>query len=119
VALAAHALRQDTAGMTIRPAALTFALLTWVVPQACAADSGMLAADHGCLNCHGISTHPHEALALKDLAAKLARRGDTPDALNHALQEMHEKGSVHGHRFASDEAALLILRWMAQGAKPP
>jgi len=105
--------------MTIRTAALAIALLSSVVPLAGAADGGTLAADHGCLNCHGITTHPHEALALKDLAAKLARRGDTPEALNHALHEMHEKGSVHGHRFASDEAALAILRWMAQGAKQP
>jgi cytochrome c551/c552 len=105
--------------MKIRLAALVVVALAWLAPQAGAADGGMLAADHGCLNCHGITTHPHEAPALKDLSAKLARRGETPDALNHALHEMHEKGNVHGHRFASDEAALLILRWMAQGAKPP
>lgn len=100
-------------------AAIAFALLSCLVPNAGAADGGTLAADHGCLNCHGITTHPHEAPPLKDLAAKLARRGDTPEALNHALSEMHEKGSVHGHRFASDEAALAILRWMAQSAKQP
>lgn len=106
--------------MTIHPAAaIAVALLSCLMPNAGAADGGMLAADHGCLNCHGITTHPHEAPLLKDLAAKLARRGDTPDALNHALHEMHEKGSVHGHRFASDEATLAILRWMAQGAKQP
>ena len=84
-----------------------------------AAHGGTLAADHGCLNCHGVTTHPHEAPLLKDLAARLARRGDTPEALNHALHEMQEKAGVHGHRFASDEAAMLILRWMAQGAKQP
>lgn len=93
-------------------------LLALASPTA-GADGAVLAADHGCLNCHGISTHPHEAPLLKDLAARLARRGDTPEALAHALHEMQEKGSVHGHRFASDEAALAILRWMAQGAKQP
>lgn len=105
--------------MKIRLAGLALALLPWLSPQAGAVDGGVLAADHGCLNCHGITTHPHEAPALKDLAAKLARRGDAPAALNHALDEMHEKGGVHGHRFASDEAVLIILRWMAQGARPP
>lgn len=110
---------QDTALMKIPAVAIAFALLSCLMPNAGAADGGMLAADHGCLNCHGITTHPHEAPLLKDLAAKLARRGDSPEALNHALDEMHEKGNVHGHRFASDEASLAILRWMAQSAKQP
>ena len=105
--------------MKTPPAAVAFALLACVMPNAAAADGATLAADHGCLNCHGITTHPHEAPLLKDLAARLARRGDAPEALDHALSEMHEKGSVHGHRFASDEAARVILRWMAQSAKQP
>lgn len=101
------------------PLAIAFALFATAALPVAAADGGTLAADHGCLNCHGVTTHPHEAPLLKDLSARLARRGDTPEALNHALHEMQEKGGVHGHRFASDEAALLILRWMAQGAKQP
>jgi cytochrome c551/c552 len=108
----------DTAPMKI-PLAIAFALFATAALPVAAADGGTLAADHGCLNCHGVTTHPHEAPLLKDLSARLARRGDTPEALNHALHEMQEKGGVHGHRFASDEAALLILRWMAQGAKQP
>lgn len=99
--------------------AATLLALASPTAGAAGADGAVLAADHGCLNCHGISTHPQEAPLLKDLAARLARRGDTPEALAHALHEMQEKGSVHGHRFASDEAALAILRWMAQGAKQP
>lgn len=105
----------------MKPFVLAFAatLIVAANSPAAAADGGSLAADHGCLNCHGITTHPHEAPLLKDLSARLARRGDTPEALNHALHEMQEKAGVHGHRFASDEAALAILRWMAQGAKQP
>ena len=107
----------------MKPVVLAFAatlIAAAAVPTGTfAADGGSLAADHGCLNCHGITTHPHEAPLLKDLSARLARRGDTPEALNHALHEMQEKAGVHGHRFASDEAALAILRWMAQGAKQP
>jgi cytochrome c551/c552 len=88
-----------------------------VAVPAGAADGAALAADHGCLNCHGVRSHPQEAPLLESLSARLARRGDTPEALQHALHEMREKGSVHDHRFVSDEAALAILRWMAQGAK--
>jgi cytochrome c551/c552 len=110
---------QDTSFMKNPAAFIAVVLLSCLMQNAGAADGGMLAADHGCLNCHGITTHPHEAPLLKDLAAKLSRRGDSPEALNHALAEMHEKGDVHGHRFASDEASLAILRWMAQSAKRP
>lgn len=109
----------DTERMKVHRLVLAAALLGMAIAPASAApaDGGALAADHGCLNCHGINTHPHEAPLLKDLSARLARRGDTPEALAHALHEMQEKGGVHGHRFASEEAALAILRWMAQGAK--
>lgn len=86
---------------------------------ALAADGATLAADHGCLNCHGVRTHPHEAPLLKDLAAKIGRRGNEGEAVSHALHEMREKNRVHGHVFISDEAATEILRWMAQGAKQP
>ena len=98
---------------------VTFALtaLLLAAAPALAVDGAGLAADHGCLNCHGVRTHPHEAPLLKDLAAKIGRRSDENDAVNHALHEMREKDRVHGHVFISDEAALAILRWMAQGAK--
>lgn len=103
--------------MKIVSFALAAALMA--APFAHAADGAALAADHGCLNCHGVRTHPHEALLLKDLAGKLGRRSDENDAVNHALHEMREKDRVHGHVFVSDESALAILRWMAQGAKQP
>ena len=100
-------------------ATLAFALAMLAAGPAHAADGATLAADHGCLNCHGVRTHPHEALLLKDLAAKIGRRGNENDAVNHALHEMREKSRVHGHVFVSEEAAAEILRWMAQGAKQP
>lgn len=105
----------------MRLASLAFVLAAagMVVAPAHAADGATLAADHGCLNCHGVRTHPHEAPLLKDLAAKIARRGSESDAVNHALHEMREKTGVHGHVFVSDETAIDILRWMAQGAKQP
>jgi cytochrome c551/c552 len=106
---------RDTARMKTKVLAIGLALL--IVLPAQAADGGALAADHGCLNCHGVSSHPHEAPLLKDLAAKLGRRSDVDAAANHALEEMREKASVHAHRLISDESALAILRWMAQGAK--
>ncbi len=100
-------------------ATLAFAVVLMAALPARAADGASLAVDHGCLNCHGVRTHPHEAPLLKDLAAKIARRGNESDAVNHALHEMREKDRVHGHVFISEEAATDILRWMAQGAKQP
>lgn len=97
--------------------ALAIALALLLAPPVRAADGGALAADHGCLNCHGVRSHPQEAPLLKDLAARLGRGGDVDAAANHALEEMREKNTVHGHRLVSDESALAILRWMAQGAK--
>ncbi len=84
-----------------------------------AAPGASLAADHGCLNCHGVRTHPHEAPLLEDLAARIGRRSDENDAVSHALHEMREKRGVHAHELISDDSALAILRWMAQGAKQP
>jgi cytochrome c551/c552 len=98
---------------------LTFSLGLLAALPAWAADGAVLAADHGCLNCHGVRTHPHEAPLLKDMAAKLGRRGNESDAVGHALHEMREKNHVHGHVFISDEHATEILRWMARGAKLP
>ncbi|WP_298826219.1 hypothetical protein [uncultured Piscinibacter sp.] len=105
--------------MTIRSVLAATALsgLAALHVPACAADGARLAADHGCLNCHGVRTHPSEAPLLEDLSAKLARRGDGDAALRHALEEMREKGTVHTHAFVTDESALAILRWLAQGAK--
>jgi len=96
-----------------------FCLGLLAATPAAAGDGAVLAVEHGCLNCHGVRTHPHEAPLLKDLAAKIGRRGDGGDAVSHALHEMREKDRVHGHVFVSDEAAQDILRWMAQGAKQP
>ena len=103
--------------MTTQAAWAVFALLALGTSSASADAGAALAADHGCLNCHGVRTHPSEAPLLKDLSARLARKGDAPEALNHALEEMREKGTVHTHAFVTDESALAILRWMAQGAK--
>ncbi len=101
--------------MKIEVLATGLALL--IAAPAQAADAAALAADHGCLNCHGVRSHPHEAPLLKDLAARLGRRSDVDAAARHGLEELREKDSVHAHRMVSDESALAILRWMAQGAK--
>ncbi len=99
----------------MRTVSLACAVLLAALP-AFAADGASLAADHGCLNCHGVRTHPHEAPLLKDMTARLARQGEAGEAARHALHEMREKQQVHAHQFVSDESALAILRWMAQGA---
>ena len=33
------------------------------------------------------------------------------------LREMRSHSTVHGHLMVTDESALAILQWMAQGAK--
>lgn len=82
---------------------------------AVAVDGRQLAVDHGCMNCHGPAAK--SAPSLQALAAKLQRKGDDPEALQHLLKEMREGKAIQGHQGVSDESALAILAWMAQGAR--
>jgi cytochrome c551/c552 len=80
-----------------------------------AAGGAQTAADFGCLNCH--SAQARSAPPLKRLADRVGRGGDSPQALQHMLREMREQDTVHTHGMVSDEAALVVLQWLAQGAK--
>ncbi|WP_088278438.1 hypothetical protein [Ideonella sp. A 288] len=84
------------------------------VASAQVSDGARLASDHGCLNCHcaGSKSSP----TLESLTKKAADQRDGTDAVQHLLDEMHEKSAVTSHRRVSDPSALAILRWMAQGA---
>lgn len=79
---------------------------------ALAADGGQLAADQGCISCHGPAAK--SAPSLQGLSAKLRRKGDSAEALQHLLKEMREGKTIHGHQMVSDESALAILAWMAR-----
>jgi cytochrome c551/c552 len=80
-----------------------------------AADGAQLAVDHGCMNCH--SNQSHTAPTLKHLTEKLTAKGDSPEVLRHLVAELRGQTGIRGHQAASDESLLVILQWMAQGAK--
>jgi mono/diheme cytochrome c family protein len=96
------------------PAAL-FAGLALLAAQAVAADGAQAAVDFGCLNCHGAQAH--SVPTFRSLADRAARRGDPAQALQHWLDEMHEKDFVHTHTMVSDDAAKAVLHWVSQGMK--
>ena len=105
-----------------QPSGLSACLWAWLpllaglgLPVAAADDGARLAMDHGCLNCHW--SQSHSAPTMSHLAGKMARKGDQPATLQHVLDEMRHEGNIHGHRMVSDESALAILKWLAQGGK--
>jgi cytochrome c551/c552 len=107
----------DTADMKTHVALSLALLLASLHAPILAADGGSLAADHGCLNCHRTDPHAPEPPSLRQLSERLVRKGDGDAALKHALEELRGADRVHGHLFITDDSALAILRWMAQGAK--
>ena len=97
-----------------KPAALC-AGLALASAQAVAADGARTAADFGCLNCHGDQSR--SAPTLKQMAERAVRRGDSPETLQRLLDEMREKDAVRTHVMVSDEAARVVLQWVARGMK--
>jgi cytochrome c551/c552 len=95
-------------------------LVAWVLAGAPAgaagvADGARLAVDHGCMNCH--SNQSHTAPTLERLAERMVAKGDSPEVLRQRLAELRGQTGIQGHQSASDESLLLILQWLAQGAK--
>lgn len=81
-----------------------------------AADGARMAGDHGWLNCHYSAAQ--SAPTLKQLADHTARDGgDSSEALQRMLREMREHTGIRSHRMVTDESALVVLKWLAQGAK--
>jgi cytochrome c551/c552 len=80
-----------------------------------ASDGGDLAVHYGCINCH--SSEARAAPSLKRLADRVGRDGDTPQAQQRMLEQFREHAGIHTHQLVSDESALAVLRWLAQGAK--
>ena len=81
--------------------------------------SSQLANDMGCYNCHG--AYPRGgAPSFEQLAARFAaRRGDA--AAQQRLADKFRTGEllehVDAHERISPETALLLIRWLAEGAK--
>jgi cytochrome c5 len=83
--------------------------------QAIAADGAQTALDFGCLNCHGAQAHA--APKFRSIADRAASRGDPAKTAQHLLDEMREKDVVNTHVMVSEEAARVVLQWVAQGMK--
>jgi cytochrome c551/c552 len=111
--------RPDRVSWHAASARLTLAALALVSTAAVAVDGERMARDHGCLNCH--YSDSHSTPTLQRLAGRLGHNAERPDKLQEVLQdtlrEMRGQSGIHGHQMVSDESALAILQWMAQGAK--
>jgi mono/diheme cytochrome c family protein len=87
----------------------------WPAFAADAPDGARLAAEQGCLNCHG--ERAHGAPTFKGLGERALQRGKAAEAVtDHLLEEMREK-DIHTHAFVSEARARAVLSWVAQGAK--
>lgn len=96
---------------------VVLAVLALISLPARAIDGQQLASDQGCLNCHQSQSRSSPSPSLHRLADRLGQSGDTPEVLAQSLGEMRGQATIHGHRMVPDEAALAILKWMAQGAR--
>lgn len=91
---------------------------SWPCLAADAPGGARLAAEQGCLNCHG--ERALGAPTFKGLGERALQRGNTAEAVeavtSHLLEEMHEK-NIHSHALVSEARARAVLSWVAQGAK--
>jgi len=99
------------------PAAIAIACL--MVPVCAPTFASMpMAADYGCVNCHG--AYPRGELpSLEQLAGKMAKyKGD--DAALAQKVAKYRTGEplehIDAHERLSTEAATRLLRWLAEGA---
>ena len=86
---------------------------------ALAQTNSALALDKGCYSCHG-SPPRKSAPTFEQLASNYAKyQGQTEAAITLAdkLHEEHVFGGVRAHEQLSPESALLLVRWIIDGAK--
>ena len=96
-------------------AGLVLSGLALFAGSACASEGSRMATEYGCINCHG--SQSRSAPSFERLAEQMGREGDRPEALQHMLREMREHASINAHQMVSDEQALVVLKWLAHGAK--
>lgn len=81
--------------------------------------SAALAADYGCINCHG--SYPRgESPSLEGLAEKMAKyKGDDAGLAQKVAKYRTGEALEHidAHERISLETATTLLRWLADGAK--
>lgn len=84
-----------------------------------AAGSAAMAAEYGCVNCHG--SYPRgESPSLERLAEKMAKyKGDDAGLAQKVTSYRTGKALEHidAHERISLEAATALLRWLAEGGK--
>lgn len=84
------------------------------LPAAADVDGAQLFVQQGCVNCH--HAQARSAPTFKRLSEHLAKHGDQLESLQGMLKEVREHTEVHTHQMVSDASALLVLKWLAQGA---
>jgi cytochrome c len=81
--------------------------------------SSQLALDKGCYSCHG--TPPKKgAPTMENIAADYAKYLGQTDAaarLSNKLREHHIFSNIPAHERLSEESALILVRWLIEGAK--
>ena len=82
-----------------------------------------LAADMGCLNCHGAQPRG-DAPSFKRMQERAGnRKGDGNGLVKHWMEEMRDTGTgwraIVEHRQVSDQAARAVLEWLAKPEVKP
>lgn len=80
--------------------------------------SSALAAEQGCMSCHG-SVPRAGAPTFAQLASQYARYRDDPQAatrLADKLRQHHLLGNISAHERLSAQNAQSLMRWLIQGA---
>jgi cytochrome c len=81
--------------------------------------NSQLALDKGCYSCHG-SPPQKGAPTMSKLAedyAKYRGQAEAVTRLANKLREEHVFGSIKAHERLTEESALVLVRWLIDGAK--
>ncbi len=105
--------------LALRSTAWTVFVALYLTCVSSAFANSQLALDKGCYSCHG--TPPKKgAPTIEKIAADYAKyRGQTDAAvlLSNKLREHHSFSSIPAHERLSEESALILVRWLIEGAK--
>lgn len=112
-------------GLAIVPAAvLALAALHPAHAQSATPVGSALAADMGCLNCHGAAPRGDAPSFARMQERAASREGDRSGIVKHWIEEMRGTASgwraIVGHRQVSDDTARALAEWLVQPppAKP-
>lgn len=106
-------------GSTGLPSACAVFMAIGFSVSALAQENSALALDKGCYSCHG-NPPRKSAPTFEQLASNYAQyQGQTETAATLAdkLHKEHVFGGIRAHEQLSPENALLLIRWIIDGAK--